>query len=125
MYSISKSKLLSAAAVLGLSIAASGVSASPVSPKVINSTEIRAVSQEIPRYPYRARLNQMEGSVLVEFTVAPDGSVVEPSVSESTSPIFNNAVLNVIENWKFEPVVEGEQAVPVRTGLRFNFVAQN
>lgn len=124
MYSISKRKIAGFAAILGLSVAATGVSASPVGPKLVNSTEMKAMQQAIPDYPYRARVKHIEGSVLVEFIVAPDGTVQEPKVAESSARVFDQAVLDVIESWQFEPVIDGDQAVPVRTGLRFSFVAQ-
>lgn len=61
--------------------------------------------QPKPQYPSRARLAGQEGTVVVRFSVAEDGSVVEAQLaSPSPWPLLNGAALKVVrERWRFEP----------------------
>ena len=75
-----------------------------------------------PRYPRRAARLQIEGFVIVEFTITPDGNVVEPVVVESRPPrVFDQAALQAIVQWRFEPRVERGQAVESRVKQRIEF----
>ncbi len=62
-----------------------------------------------PLYPPRAQRAGIEGSVTVEFTITADGGVREPRIVSSDPPeVFDEAVLNAILKWKFNPkVVDG------------------
>ena len=62
-----------------------------------------------PLYPPRAQRAGIEGSVTVEFTITTDGGVKDPRVVTADPPeVFNEAVLNAILKWKFNPkVVDG------------------
>lgn len=56
-----------------------------------------------PRYPALALRRQLEGSVTVQFTIQPDGSVVEPRVVASDPPgVFDEAALVATRRWRFE-----------------------
>ncbi len=63
-----------------------------------------------PIYPPRAQRAGIEGKVTVEFTITADGSVKEPRiVAAEPAEIFDEAVLNAILKWKFNPkVVDGK-----------------
>ena len=75
-----------------------------------------------PRYPRRAARLQIEGFVIVEFTITPDGNVVEPVVVESEPlRVFDEAALRAIVQWKFEPRVDRGQAVEARVKQRIEF----
>jgi len=91
--------------------------------------------QVSPIYPASARLKRVYGWVDLEYTVLPDGSVVDVVVvdSEATNQrltnemdrasqdTFNEAAVNAISRWKFKPRVVNGQAVPVRVTQRINF----
>ena len=84
--------------------------------------EMVPLVQVPPRYPRRAARLQIEGFVMVEFTITPDGNVVGPVVIESKpSRIFDQAALQAIIQWKFEPSVENGQAVESRARQRIEF----
>lgn len=70
-----------------------------------------------PQYPRRAAQRGQEGFVVVEFTIATDGSVKDPRVVESSSSVFESAAIAAVRRWKYNPqIVNGE---PVeRPGLR-------
>jgi periplasmic protein TonB len=120
---ISKAALI--AVVAGSSMISSAVNADPAE-MFYSSKDLRAVEVLIPEYPRRAELSGVEGYTIVEFTVMPDGSVVEPAVKISNSRLFSRAALAAIEEWKFEPVVaDAGEAIPVRSSLKFNFVGRD
>ena len=87
----------------------------------VTLTEMIALVQVPPRYPRRAARLQIEGSVTVEFTVTPDGRVTEPMIVESDPPIFDQAALQAIVRWKFEPSGENGQAIEARARQRIAF----
>ncbi len=75
-----------------------------------------------PSYPRRAERLQIEGFVMIEFTITPDGSVIEPVVIESEPPnVFDKAALQAIIQWKFEPRMENGQAVKSQARQRIEF----
>ncbi|MBI4693445.1 MAG: energy transducer TonB [Gammaproteobacteria bacterium] len=62
-----------------------------------------------PGYPARALRDGIEGVVTVEFTVDAAGTVHDPKVLKAEPPgIFDEAVLRVMEQWRFSPkIVDG------------------
>lgn len=61
-----------------------------------------------PQYPPRAARQGLEGQVTVEFTITETGSVIEPVVIETSSPVFNREAIKAISRWKFKPrVIDG------------------
>jgi TonB family protein len=84
-------------------------------------TPPRRISGEAARYPDAARRFQLEGSVLVDVVVEPNGSVGSVRVLESAGIILDRAVAEAVRGWRFEPArVEG-QAVRVRWQFRQTF----
>lgn len=122
-FDIKRSSALIAAIVAG-SLLASQAGANPAGAKYYSSKDLKAVESPLPEYPRRAKQEAIEGYTVVEFTVMADGTVVEPAVAESSNYLFGRAAVEAIESWKFEPVVDGEATVPVRSTLRFNFIGQ-
>jgi protein TonB len=65
-----------------------------------------------PDYPPRARQQGIEGWVVVEFTISPAGTVKDPRVLEAQPPsVFEQAALNAIRRWRYNPRVENGVAV--------------
>ena len=61
------------------------------------------------------------GTVYVIFIVDKDGRVVEPRIQRSPDPVYNQAVLTAIRQWRFEPGKSGGKPVRSRTRLPFKF----
>jgi protein TonB len=60
-------------------------------------------------YPIRAAHRNLEGYVILEFTVTRAGSVKDVVVLESTSPIFEDSAVAAAYKYKYKPrVVDGE-----------------
>jgi len=111
-----------AVASLGSSITATSVAANPMPERFHSSTALNVLEKPLPIYPRRAEALAIEGYTQVEFTVLPDGTVAEPVVAETSHQVFGVAAAKAVEAWKFEPVLEGDTAIPVRTSLKFSFV---
>ena len=88
-----------------------------------------------PAYPSSARLRRIVGWVDLEYTVLPDGSVIDPVAIDSNAwrsvsggnavrvdrDIFVPSALEVIVRWRFKPRVVDGRPVPVRVTQRINF----
>lgn len=62
----------------------------------------RAKSKVEPAYPELARRMQISGTVKIEVTVAPNGTVKEARVVGG-HPVLANAALDAAKKWRFEP----------------------
>lgn len=76
-----------------------------------------------PQYPQRcmARARSLE-TVVLEFDVTPEGSVVNPQVLESTNSCLNRAALRAVQRWRYNPKIVDDVAQPrygVRTAIDF------
>jgi len=82
-----------------------------------NSDAIPLVRVE-PTYPIRAAERGIEGWVIVEFTISPRGTVVDPRVLASEpSTIFNSAALRAVKKWRYNPkLVDGRPVA--RKGIK-------
>jgi len=98
--------------------------ATPVA--VIPDGPLVALVRVKPVYPARAEVKGIEGYVIVEFSVGPDGTVSNVIVVESSHAIFESSAIRAAERFRFKPqVVEG---VPLAThGVRnlFRFRMEN
>ncbi len=64
------------------------------------------------QYPYRAQRLQIEGVVKVRFTVLQDGSVRDVQILSATPEgIFEEAVMQAVPRWKYEPGLVGGKPV--------------
>jgi len=67
-----------------------------------------------PSYPRSALRRGIEGYVIVEFDVSPDGAVLDPFVVETDQPgSFERAALRSVRRWAFEPYVHEGMPVTV------------
>jgi protein TonB len=77
-----------------------------------------------PTYPVRAKERGIEGWVVVEFTISPRGTVVDPEILDyEPSSIFNQSALRAIRRWKYNPKIVDGKPVPrpgVKVKLDFN-----
>jgi TonB family protein len=81
----------------------------------------RVIKRTPPVYPMAMRRSGMRGDVVVEFVVDEEGSVRSPVVVRTLNPSFNEAALDAVRAWKFEPArVEG-RAVKTRMQQPISF----
>lgn len=65
-----------------------------------------------PVYPEAARVAGVRGVVIVSFTIGVDGTVTDAWVERSI-PLLDQAALDSVKQWRFEPALSG--GVPVQT----------
>lgn len=66
-----------------------------------------------PNYPQRALIHEIEGSVVVEFTITTIGTVTDVRIVESTDTVFEQAAVTAIGKTRYRPrIVDG---TPVET----------
>jgi protein TonB len=73
-----------------------------------------------PEYPAEAEQAHMQGLVVVNASIAPDGTVkrVEPV---SGPPLLAQAATDAVRWWRFQPYQVNGQAVPVETTIEVDF----
>ncbi len=76
-----------------------------------------------PQYPGQCqRTARALETVVVEFDVSPEGTVINPRVVDSTNSCFNRAAVRAVERWRYQPRIVDEVAQPrfgVRTAIDF------
>jgi protein TonB len=82
-------------------VIAKPVETAPPQPAVRSAAVVcpnyREVLSSIP-YPREALLDNIEGEVVVEFTVTANGQIKDPVIRSSANRIFNRASLNVVQS---------------------------
>jgi len=76
-----------------------------------------------PQYPPRAAERGLEGQCTVQFDVTPDGNPTHINILNCTSTLFQSATVRAVERWRYEPRIEGGNAVwrrGVQTTLVYN-----
>jgi protein TonB len=76
-----------------------------------------------PVYPAIAQSARVQGVVIVEATIGPDGRVAEAKVLRSI-PLLDAAALDAVKQWVFTPTLLNGTAVPVIMTVTVNFTLQ-
>ena len=75
-----------------------------------------------PDYPRAAQRRNITGAVELQFTVTTDGRVRGLTILNSEpAETFDEAALDAVTQWRFEPVLENGAAVEKRTAVRLSF----
>ena len=70
-----------------------------------------------PKYPIEAAQNKQEGSVILQFDIAKDGSTDNIQVIESfPQQVFDKVSVTALKQWTYKPRIQGGQAQR-QTGL--------
>ncbi len=89
---------------------------------IVQAKTLKLVREVPPIYPREAERQGLSGWVDVEFTVAPTGAtqdlVVRGSQPQRT---FDQAALDAVKRWRFEPVMRNGSPVPQRAAVRIRF----
>jgi TonB family protein len=98
------SRLLIAAALGATALGSSLLAAS-------HDQDPRAISAPAPKYPYELKRAEVEGAVLVSFTITAQGDVTDVVAVKSTDRNFAVSAVNAVKSWKFAPATKDGQAV--------------
>lgn len=84
-------------------------------------TPPKPLKQPLPQYPLAMRYSGYRGRVSLEFIIAKDGTPREPQVISSNHPAFEQAAMDAILNWRFEPGKKEGQPVAARVRQTLSF----
>ena len=90
--------------------------------------EYAPIVKVAPVYPETALAAELEGYVVVGYTITETGTVADPVVIESSSAVFENAAVESVQKYKYTPrVLEGRPvAVPgVRVRVLFRLPVEH
>ena len=76
-----------------------------------------------PVYPADAQAARVQGVVIVEVRIEPDGTVSNARILRSI-PMLDQAALDAVSQWQFVPTLLNGQAVPVIMTCTVNFTLQ-
>ena len=94
-------------------------------PEMVAVSRLTRTNYVAPKYPRAAHRRNVTGSVDVTFTVTTDGKIRDMSVLKSEpGATFDQAAMDAVEKWRFEPVIENGVAVEKRTAVRLAFTLQ-
>lgn len=94
-------------------------------PDCLNPTVGRLINKVDPRYPIPERLTRTEGTVAIYAVIGTDGSMHNLQVVSSVSPGLDQAALDAVEQWRYEPFmcqntpVEFESVIQVAFRLHY------
>jgi len=78
---------------------------------------------DVPKYPPDAVAAGITGAVLAEIVISESGNVTDAKVVRSI-PLLDDAALQAVRNWHFEPTMVNGQGVPVRMVVTVNFTTR-
>ena len=76
-----------------------------------------------PVYPPIAQSARVQGIVIIEATIGPDGSVKDAKVLRG-QPLLNEAALEAVRQWKYTPTLLNGVPVPVIMTVTVTFTLQ-
>jgi len=101
------------------------VASAPAEPEGVPVSSLTRINYVAPKYPRSARRRNMTGSVDVSFLVQKNGTVTDLVILDSTpGSTFDDAALDAIAQWRFEPTLENGERVEKRTAVRLAFNLQ-
>jgi periplasmic protein TonB len=98
-------------------------SASPSAEPLRVGGSVRApanVKKVAPVYPAKARESRVQGIVILDITIGTDGTVTDAKILRPINDL-NDAAIDAVKQWRFEPTTVGGVAVPVRMTVSLNF----
>ena len=96
--------------------------APPTSTERISAASLRRTKIVSPVYPRFALDSRIEGYVVMEFTIQPDGSTTDIVVVDAEpSVIFDESAVYALSQWRYEPVVRDGKAVSQAASIRVKF----
>jgi TonB family protein len=82
--------------------------------------EPHLVLSSVPNYPVLAKRAGIEGEVTIAAVIDINGKLTSMTVV-SGSPLLQQAALDSLRNWKYEPAYLNDKPVPVQTSVTVKF----
>ncbi len=91
-------------------------------PSVVSESSLTRTRYVPPQFPDNARQRGIGGWVELQFLVGTDGKVSDVAiVGAEPAGIFEQAALEAVHNWRYQPVVRDGQTVSQRARVRLRF----
>jgi TonB family protein len=87
----------------------------------LKDRKARLISHTEPAYPADARAMKIEGSVLLGFTINHEGIPVTIQVKRSLHPSLDQAAVEAVRTWRFEPAMKNGEPVSMWVEAEVNF----
>ncbi len=81
------------------------------------------MSEQRRAYPAIAQSARVQGVVIVEAVIGPDGRVTDAKILRSI-PLLDQAALDAVRQWEFTPTLLNGVPVPVIMTVTVNFTLQ-
>ena len=79
------------------------------------------VKKVLPVYPEEAKQAGVQGAVVLEVRTDEQGKVKDLRVSSDTPEVLNQAAMDAVRQWEYEPFVKDGKAVPVAFTVTVTF----
>jgi len=130
--SMKKSRLIASLASITLCLVAAGTLAIRVFPlqaqdrKVHRVSEPGVVAPQVlskvdPNYTAEARDAKVEGTVVVDLEVHPDGRAHNLKIERTLDPGLDQNALDAISAWRFQPATKNGKPIAVKATIEINF----
>ncbi len=86
-----------------------------------DDVELKLIKRVEPKYPQEARKKLLGGPVLLEAIIDKQGNVLDVKVLESEHIILNDAAIDAVKQWKYEPYIKEGKAQKVRYKIELKF----
>ncbi len=97
----------------------------PENAVVLDKDETPKIVKKVqPQYPQEARKNGVEGAVELEFLIDEKGLPVKVMVISSESSLLNEAAVNAVKQWVFEPYTVDGEIKPAVSTVKIKFKLQ-
>lgn len=90
-------------------------------PFVVIESPPQIVRREAPKYPEIAYRMRMEGKVVIEVTVDPQGKPIQAKVARSSSDVFNEAAIEAAMKSTYKPAMMSTGPVTAKVYVPFDF----
>jgi TonB family protein len=130
--SVKKSRLIVSFAGIALCVVAAGTLAIRTFPLQAQDRHIHDVSEPgvrapivlykvDPNYTQEARDAKIEGTVMVDVEVHPDGKAHNLKVKRTLDPGLDQRALDAISAWRFQPATKNGKPIAVKATIEINF----
>jgi periplasmic protein TonB len=79
------------------------------------------ISKVSPEYPAMATLKRLNGDVVLRILISKTGTIEKAEVMRSTDPVFNQASIDAVRQWRYRPFLLNGEPVEVDNTVVVSF----